>query len=316
MADAAPPISTFLRKQPFMVLDGGLATELEGQGIDLRGPLWSATALIDFPDRIRAVHLAYLRAGADVIGTASYQATMTGLIARGLSLSEAARVIQSSVALATEARSEFLATGLGGDRLPPLVAGSIGPFGAYLHDGSEFRGDYRLTDREFKAFHRPRLELLVEAGVDLIACETMPSRREVAALVDLLEARGDAAAWVSFTTRDETAISDGNSFEDCVAELARARSVVAVGVNCTPLERIAPLLERAGPVARQPFVVYPNAGGSYDASSGAWIGDPHPEAIPAAVPLWYQQGARLIGGCCRTGPRTIEQIRERMGGMT
>lgn len=313
MVGPLTPISKFLSKQPFVVLDGGLATELESQGLDLLDPLWSAKALIDCPDRIRAVHLDYLRAGADVVTTASYQATVPGLMARGMTASAAARTIGSSVALAKRARDEFLAAGALAERLPPLIAGSIGSYGAYLHDGSEFRGDYHLTDREFKAFHRSRVEVLVESGVDLIACETIPSRREAAALIDLLEARGDISAWMSFTARDETAISDGNPFADCVAELARARSIVAVGINCTPVERIAPLLERAGAVVRQPFVVYPNAGGSYEAKSGRWIGDPHPDAIPGAVARWYQLGARLIGGCCRTGPGTIGEIRASMG---
>ncbi len=308
MSDLRSPIAAFLRKQRFLVLDGGLATELEGQGLDLLDPLWSAKALIECPDRIRSVHLDYLRAGADVVTTASYQATIPGLMARGLTAASAARTIRSSVDLAKQARDEFLAGGAA-PRLPPLIAGSIGSYGAYLHDGSEFRGDYRRTEREFKAFHRPRLEQLVEAGADLIACETMPSRREVAALVDLIDARGDTSAWVSFTARDEEAICDGSLFADCVAELARASAIVAVGLNCTPVERIAPLLERAGAAARQPFVVYPNAGGTFEAKTGQWIGDPHAETIPGAAARWYELGARMIGGCCRTGPRTIEAIR-------
>jgi homocysteine S-methyltransferase len=306
------PIDTFLARQPFAVLDGGLATELERRGLDLFDPLWSAKAVIEHPSMVRAVHLDFLRAGADVVTTASYQATVPGLQARGLSTAEASAVIATSVALAREARQEFLAAASLGGRLSPLVAGSVGPYGAYLHDGSEYRGDYTLTDREFKAFHRPRFEVLVEAGVDLIACETMPSRREVAALVDLLEERGTTPAWVSFTARDDEAISDGSRFADCVAELAGAKSVVAVGVNCTPVERIAPLLERAGPSARQPFVVYPNAGGTFEATTGQWIGDPHAESILAQVSRWRDLGARIIGGCCRTGPATIAGIRAKL----
>jgi homocysteine S-methyltransferase len=300
------PIAAILARRPFVLLDGGLATELERRGVDLLDPLWSAKALLECPERLREIHLEYLRAGSDVVTTASYQATFPGLMTRGLSASQAGQLIGKSLALAREARDEFRSPG---DRPAPLVAGSIGSYGAYLHDGSEFTGDYRLTAREFKAFHRARLDLLVEAGADLLACETMPARREVMALVDLLEARGDVTAWISFTARDGERISDGNSFAACVAELARARSVVAVGVNCVAPDLVAPLLERAAPVAGQPFVVYPNGGGAFDAESGRWSGDPHPEVIPRLAPQWHQLGARLIGGCCRTGPSTIEQIR-------
>ena len=310
MTPAPSPLDPFLSRQPLAILDGGLATELERRGVDLANELWSAHALLEHPDAVRAVHLDYLRAGADVIATASYQATLPGLMRRGMTAAAAERVVASSAALARDARAEFLASGALGERLAPLVAGSIGPYGAFLSDGSEFRGDYRLSAREFKAFHADRIEQLVAGGVDILGCETIPSRREANALVDLIEARGDITAWVSFSALDEVAISDGTPFEVVVADLASARSVVAVGINCSPVDRIEPLLRRAN--SMKPLVAYPNAGGRYDAVSKRWYGDPDATTIDARVERWHSLGARLIGGCCRTGPSTIAAIRERM----
>ena len=305
-------LAPFLARQPFLVLDGGLATELERQGFDLADPLWSARVLMDTPQAIRTVHCDYLRAGADVITGASYQATTQALVARGLTAGQAEAILRRSVALATEAREEFLAGSSATERLPPLVAASIGPYGAWRADGSEYRGDYGLTGRELAAFHRPRFEILAEAGADLLAIETIPSRREAEALVDLMEAHGQVRGWLSFTTRDGAAIADGTPFAECVEALSQAPSVVAIGVNCTPAERVTPLLRSAAAVTTKPFIVYPNAGGEYDGLAHAWRGEASDEAIPRQAGEWHELGARLIGGCCRTTPRTIDQLRDRM----
>ena len=193
------PFAPFLDRQPFLVLDGGLATELERKGFDLADPLWSARLLMDTPDAIRSVHLDYLDAGADVIIGASYQATTQALLRRGLTTAQAETILIRSVTLAREALEEFLAAGSATERLAPLVAASIGPYGAWLADGSEYRGDYGLTERELRAFHRPRFEILAGAGADLLALETIPSRREAEALVNLMEASGKVRGWLSFT---------------------------------------------------------------------------------------------------------------------
>jgi homocysteine S-methyltransferase len=309
MAFPPSPLAPHLGRQRFLVLDGGLATELERRGANLRDPLWSARVLLDQPEAIRAVHLDYLRAGADVIVGASYQASLEGLLRHGLSVRGAETVLRRSVALAVDARDEFLATTSLKGRVRPLVAASIGPYGAFLHDGSEYRGDYGLTDRELRAFHQPRLEVLATAGADLMACETIPSRREADVLVDLMERRGEVVGWVSFTGGEPGRISDGTSFEVCVAGLTGARSVVAIGINCTPADQIADLLEAAEP-ATVPFVVYPNGGGWYDGRTGEWQGEARADDIPPLVDRWYDLGARLIGGCCRTTPNTISAIRD------
>jgi homocysteine S-methyltransferase len=301
-------LSPFLERQPFLVLDGGLATELERRGAVLRDPLWSARLLLTQPELIRSVHLAYFEAGADVAVTASYQAAMGGLTAAGLSSAEAERLLRSSVDLAIDARAEFMASRLGAHRsVAPLVAGSIGPYGAFLHDGSEYHGGYGRTSRELARFHQDRFDVLAATGADLLAFETIPSRREAEALVELLERRGGRHAWISFTAKDERRIADGTPFADCVASVTQSEWILAVGINCTAPRFVAPLLETAPPA--RPFVVYPNTGEVYDARSGDWHGHGSVQEVVAGVERWHALGARLIGGCCRTTPDTIREIR-------
>ncbi len=143
-----------------LIVDGALATELERRGADLHDPLWSAKCLLERPDLIREVHLDYLKAGADIVTTATYQATFEGFGGRGIGYEGAARSMRDAVALAIAARDEFWSEPLRRDeRLWPLVAASVGPYGAMLADGSEYRGRYSIDDRGLAEFHRPRLEV-------------------------------------------------------------------------------------------------------------------------------------------------------------
>ena len=225
------------RFQGPLVLDGGMATELERGGADLRDALWSARLLKDDPGSIRRVHEAFFDAGADVAISASYQASFSGFADRGIEAEEAASLMRLSVALAREA-----AAADGSDR---LVAASVGPFGATLADGSEYRGDYGLSAGALAMFHRPRFETLLEAEPDLLAIETIPSIVEAEALVTLLEDYSEARAWISFSCRDGACISDGTPFADAVALAASSDRVIAVGVNCTPPGFIPSLLDGA-----------------------------------------------------------------------
>ena len=306
------PLTPFLARQRFVVLDGGLATELERRGHNLNDPLWSARILVEQPDAIRAVHLDYLRAGAEIIVTASYQASFEGLAARGLSATAAEAVLTRSVTLAREARDQFQSESEDSGRMTPLVAASIGPYGASLGDGSEYTGVYRVTDRQLRAWHASRLEVLAAAGPDLLACETIPSRREAEVLADLLEQRSVMPAWISFAGKDATLVVDGTPFAELVASIGQAGPVVALGLNCTPPHLIAPLLQSVRDAGEKPFVVYPNAGSIWDAKSKQWRGEESAESIPRLVDRWYDLGARVIGGCCRTTPDTVRLIRERL----
>ncbi|EKY3222567.1 homocysteine S-methyltransferase [Cronobacter dublinensis] len=304
------PLTPLLSQQPFVVLDGALATELEARGCNLADSLWSAKVLMEQPELIYAVHLDYFRAGAQCAITASYQATPAGFAARGLDEAQSRALIARSVALARQAREDFLKEQP--DAGPLLVAGSVGPYGAYLADGSEYRGDYQLTDVQFAAFHRPRVEALLEAGVDLLACETLPSLAEARALAALLAQYPQARAWFSFTLRDSEHISDGSPLADVAAALAPYPQIVALGINCVPLEDACAALARLHDVTPLPLVVYPNSGEQYDAVSKTWRHDGHIcHTLSHHLDAWRAAGAALIGGCCRTTPADIAALNAR-----
>jgi homocysteine S-methyltransferase len=304
------PLAPFLRGRGHLVLDGGLATELERRGFDLDHPLWAARLLSERPEAIAAVHQAYLEAGADCITTASYQATIEGLARVGATTAEAEGLLRRSVELALEARDAFRH---GPDRHRPLVAASIGPYGAFLADGSEYSGAYDLNVEALVAFHGKRMDLLLEAGPDLLACETIPSAVEARALARLLAERPDARAWVSFSCRDGSRLCDGSPFADSVAAVASVPQVVAVGVNCTAPGHVQHLLHAAAAVTDKPLVAYPNSGETYDAATRTWRGLSDALDWGDRARAWRDAGARLIGGCCRTGPDHVTAVRRSLG---
>jgi homocysteine S-methyltransferase len=304
------PINQFLSRRPLMVLDGALATELERRGADLKDPLWSAKYLIERPDIIRAVHLDYFEAGADVATTATYQATFEGFARRGIAGEQAARLMRAAVHLARAARDEFWAVEpnrIGRDR--PLVAASVGPYGAMLADGSEYRGHYAATDHELEDFHRPRLAVLADCGADLLACETIPCLREAKVLACLLAQFPRISAWISFSCQDQSHNCEGEDIADCIAQLAAYPQIAAVGVNCSRPEFITPLLRQMRCKTRKPLLVYPNSGEHYDAQSKQWDGSATTLTFGHQAREWYAEGARLIGGCCRTTPEDISGVR-------
>lgn len=303
------PIAERLAVQPVIVLDGALATELERRGADLRDPLWSARCLIESPAVIRAVHLDYFLAGADVATTATYQATFEGFERRGIARDQAGRLMRDAVALAADARDEFWSEPSNRrSRSRPLVAASVGPYGAMLADGSEYRGRYAVSDRTLADFHRPRLEVLVESGADLIACETLPCLQEALVLARLLEQFPSVSAWISFSCLDGARNSQGEPVSDCAAALCGLDQLSALGVNCTPPRYVRELLERMRGRADKPLLAYPNSGEGYDAREKRWTGRADCARISEHVQEWYRAGARLIGGCCRSTPEDIREI--------
>lgn len=301
------PLTSILAREPFVLLDGAMATELEARGCNLADSLWSARVLLENPQLIRDVHLDYFRAGAQVAITASYQATPAGFAACGLDEAQSKALIGKSVELARKAREAYLAENPQAGTL--LVAGSVGPYGAYLADGSEYRGDYQRSAEDFQAFHRPRVEALLDAGADLLACETLPSFAEIKALAALLTAYPRARAWFSFTLRDAEHLSDGTPLSEVVAALAHYPHVVALGINCIALENTTAALRHLHGLTALPLVVYPNSGEHYDAVSKTW--HHHGEscvALSEYLPQWLAAGAKLIGGCCRTTPKDIAAL--------
>jgi homocysteine S-methyltransferase len=303
------PIASILNLFPALVIDGALATELERRGYNLQDDLWSARILLEEPNAIKQVHLDYFKAGADCAITASYQATIEGFQKRGLNRDQAIDLIQRSVRLAKEALNEFWAeeTNRAG-RARPFIAASVGPYGAFLADGSEYRGNYGLSEKELIDFHRPRMQALVEAGADVLACETIPSLIEARALAQLLKEFPDISAWFSFSGRDDRHISEGQAFSDCVEQLTDHPQIAAIGINCTSPQYIPSLIREAAKVTGKPILVYPNLGETYDAEKNDWNGDPVVDSFGEQAREWYQAGARLIGGCCRTTPEDIRVI--------
>ena len=311
------PLEPFLDSPGFVCLDGGLATELERRGADLDDPLWSAKLLLEDPGAIEELHYDYFLAGADVGTSASYQASFSGFAERGLDASDTEALLRRSVELVHRARARFWdepANRAG--RRPPLVAASVGCYGAVLHDGSEYRGDYGLGSEELGDFHRERLTALVEAGPDILAFETLPCRLEAEVLVVLLrEGGGNVPAWMSFSCRNEREVCHGELFSHCLRLVLAESSVVAVGVNCTAPRLVAPLLASAAGCGDKPLVAYPNSGERWDAAGHRWesSGEPASDLVELA-PVWVEKGARIIGGCCRTTPETIRAVARALRG--
>ncbi|HEY5821431.1 MAG TPA: homocysteine S-methyltransferase [Propionibacteriaceae bacterium] len=282
----SPSLRSVLDAGQVVVLDGGLATQLESQGHDLSSARWSARLVVDDPDAVVAAHRAYFEAGAQVAITASYQAA---------GMPEALR---TSVRLAERARSSVD----GG--LPLWVAASVGPYGALLADGSEYRGDYGLSVAELRVRHRPTIQTLLEAEPDLLALETIPCLVEVEALLAEVEGTG-VDCWLSLTCADGRTRA-GEPVAEAYAMARDVAEVVAVGVNCTRPAEVGGLVRRAAQVSGLPVVVYPNAGEEWDAAGRTWVGAGTFSA--ADVQDWISAGAQLVGGCCRVGPDQIRAL--------
>lgn len=302
-------LSDLLARGP-VVLDGAMGTELDARGIDTRNALWSARALTTAPDVVREVHSDYLDAGARVITTNTYQATLPALIRSGEDTAGAREIIAAGARLAKEAARQF---GKEHPEEPVLVAGGLGPYGAYLADGSEYTGAYSIDIPEgprLREVHLPRIEVLAGEGINLFALETLPRLDEAQALVAMVKSLApQAECWVSFQVRsDGASLADGTSLAEAAARVAQEEMVVAVGINC-----VAPdVVGRALPVLRaatvKPLVACPNAGDLYDPATKTWHSTGEGAGIPVLAPSWIDVGARLVGGCCRTRPAQIRRL--------
>jgi homocysteine S-methyltransferase len=280
-----------------LISDGGLATELEARGHDLSDDLWSARLLIDAPDEITAAHKAFFEAGAAIATTASYQASFDGFAAGGIARGDAERLMRLSVALAAEARDEAGADGR-------WVAASVGPYGAALANGEEYVGRYGLSVAELARWHRPRLEILADAGADVLAIETVPDVDEAEALAGLVRQIG-VPAWLSYTI-EGTQTRAGQPLAEAFAVAADAPEVVAVGVNCCAPDDVLAAVEIAREATDKPVIVYPNSGEAWDGPGRRWVGSSRWSAeLPSQ---WVAAGARIVGGCCRVMPDDIAAL--------
>jgi homocysteine S-methyltransferase len=290
-----------------MILDGGLATELEARGCDISGSLWSARVLRTAPEAIEQLHYDYYAAGADCAITASYQASYEGFAGIGIDADETTRLLRLSVELARSARARYRQDHPE-DRRELFVAASVGPYGAILHDGSEYRGDYGLTVAQLAAFHARRFEVLATAGADFLACETIPVLEEARAYVELLASHPAARAWFSFTSPDGVHTSHGEPLVECARLVDAVPSVFAVGVNCVKPEIVGDAIRALAAGTGKPIVVYPNSGERWNAGDESWHGAPG-HGLAALAREWFNAGACHIGGCCRVGPAQIAQLR-------
>ena len=281
-----------------VILDGGLSNALVARGHDLSDDLWTASLLRDSPEEIAAVHRAYFDAGAEVATTASYQASVPGFVRAGLSVAEAEALLRRSVTVAREVRDAVA----DGRRL--LVAASVGPYGAVLADGSEYRGRYGLSPARLRDFHRPRLEVLASAGPDLLAVETVPDADEAEVLAGLLDEIG-LPAWVSYSV-DGPRTRAGQPLADAFAVLASCSVLVGAGVNCCAPDDVLPALEVAREVTGLPGVAYPNSGQGWDSGTHTWSGDTSYDV--GLAPDWVAAGAAYVGGCCQVGPDDIAAL--------
>ncbi len=289
-----------------LLLDGGLSNELERQGCDLNQKLWSAKLLESNPEAIILAHLAYLESGAQCIITSSYQATFPGFMAIGYDQPSTGALIMKSVQLAKEARSRFMSSHP--HTLKPLIAASVGPYGAYLADGSEYHGDYGISDQELMDFHEQRISLLDNSTADILACETIPSFQEARVLSAILKTK-NKSSWISFSCKDGKHISDGTPIEKCASLFAHHPTAFAIGVNCTSPEFISELIKSIKTKSGdKKIVVYPNSGAVYHADSKTWSGLSDSSACELMVKEWMDLGADIIGGCCGIGPEQIKAM--------
>ncbi|MFT5219101.1 MAG: homocysteine S-methyltransferase [Planctomycetota bacterium] len=305
-----PQIERILAANRPFILDGASGSEMQSRGYDVSSSLWSAQLLIDEPDALQALHLDYLQAGADCITTSSYQASMPALLERGFSLAELQSLFELSVSIAVAAREQFLQQQQPPES-KPLVAASIGCFGAYLADGSEYRGNYGVAREVLVDFHRQRLHWLDQSGADLIACETIPDLAEAEVLAELLRST-NTPAWVSFSCADGAHLHDGSRIETMAELFNQHPGVFALGINCTAPGFIDDLvIKLKSRVPDKLILVYPNSGEQYDAEHKCWQRQESPQQWLALVEKWHGLGADMIGGCCRIGPEQIQTIANR-----
>jgi len=310
MKPRSQTIKSLIKKRKVLILDGGLATELENAGHDIDHPLWSAHLVFENPEAIKRVHLSYLKAGADLIMTASYQASFLGCLNEGMSEKETEILLRKTVAIAEYARKEFL-KGKEENHIKPMIAASVGPYGAYLTNGAEYKGNYGVSKQILHDFHLRRWEILASTKADLMACETIPSFEEAEVLQSILRKTPKREAYVSFSCKNEEYISDGTPIKECAEMLADNKQVIAVGVNCTAPEYISSLIGKVCEGApEKAVIVYPNSGEIYDPNLRSWTGTSSKENLTKLAKEWLARGAALIGGCCRMGPKHIGVIKK------
>jgi S-methylmethionine-dependent homocysteine/selenocysteine methylase len=274
-----------------VLLDGALGTELERRGVPSSLPLWSTQALLEAPDTVSAIHREYALAGAEVLTAGTFR-TQQRTLARagdaGLE-GEAAALTRHAVLLARRAAEAAPRT--------CWVAGSAPP----LEDC--YRPDLVPADDVAAAEHREHIAHLVEAGIDVIAVETMNCVRE-ARIAARAAADSGVPFWVSFVCDPDALLLSGESLRAAI-DAVRDAGPTAVGVNCVPPSAVAGCL----PVLRScgiDFLVYANLG--MPEEDGSRSEEQGPTEFAGEVDRWTAAGARMVGGCCGTRPDHIRAV--------
>lgn len=301
-------LQTAVANKTLLKLDGSMSTPLEALGADLNHPLWTAKVIKEKPELIEKVHYDYFKAGANITITASYQGALQGFLDNGYTEADAIKAISDTVRLAAKAREKVQSEGV---TEPLWIAGSVGPYGAYLANGAEYRGDYNLPEADYVKFHEARIKTLLGAGADVLALETMPNFDEIKALANYTATLPNCAVYVSCTLQDEAHISDGTPFTDVQAFLETAPHVLAYGINCVKPDLVTGALQNLAPKATKPLVVYPNGGATYDPITKTWD---HKTTLrhhfEANLTDWLNAGARWIGACCGSTAKDIQDLTE------
>lgn len=309
VAQMKESLTDIMEQNGVMVIDGSMGSALEQLGANLNNRLWTARVLAENPDLVRQVHMGYFRAGADCGITCSYQATIPGLMENGFTEAEAEQLIRRSVEIFLRAREEWWENeGKAAGRAYPLCLAGIGPYGAYRADGSEYTGDYQISDEELDHFHRRRTELLAEAGADLLLFETQPSLHEAlieAKIVEELE----RDYWISFSCVDGKHTGKGDRIADCARVLSKDHPhLKMIGVNCTKPEYIESLIGELKQNTDLPIAVYPNSGETYDPVTKTWTAANGNLDFGAYALRYMKAGASAVGGCCTTVEQHIRQV--------
>jgi homocysteine S-methyltransferase len=294
------PFAPWLHAGRTVILDGGLGTELERRGHRDLGRLWSSALVETNPSALREVHRDFLAAGADVIATATYQASMPTLLECGHNRQSAAKVLRDAVQLAINERDAHASTA--------LVAASIGPFGAHLADGSEYTGGYHLSENDLYAFQSERWHILADTAADILACETMPSMADVRAVVRLLHETPDRWAWISLMCRDASHLADGTPLSEVFAILNDTPNLAAVGANCIPPAIAPAIMDTFQYSTSLPLMVYPNASNAWDMKMGQKLDELSAADFASESASWKTHGAQIIGGCCKTTPEHVRAL--------
>ncbi|CZE47328.1 homocysteine S-methyltransferase [Campylobacter geochelonis] len=291
-----------LEKKRFVLLDGALGTQLERSGFDISGELWSARFILENPQALSQIHADYLKAGCDIITTSGYQASFKALCEYGLSANLALNMIKKTVFIA---KDEVKKT-----KSSALVAASFGPYGAYLADGSEFSGSYKLSQDEYFEFYQPTIKAVLEAKADVLCFETIPNFDEIRALCALLKSEFNGCeAWISCSAKNESQICDGSLISEVASFLNEQENIVAFGINCTKAKFFNALLKAISFVSNKPLIAYPNGGGAYDGATQSWICDKTHTDLDESFLAWAKLGVRIMGGCCNTTPEDIARLK-------